>query len=1051
MWKPSDPDDGISKLSKPRKGSSSLSRLSDTYTKRRPSLLRKEPKGEDQSRTNSDVEVAVGHSELKRRFSLKDAVRRLFSDKPAKECPKISISQKNGIFPAQTNTCGGTQDQGNGIPLTQSRTLSEFEITKTNRRQPNEFVENSYKTPYPELAAPLRVLSTVSDSSTSAISNDSVNITSTVLLSPPPVHHTHNRQQFPEKEGRSVLLETDISLLFDGAPIFSVGESKGKYGEPFVRFSENKPRTPSLNPSWCDDASQIDHHAYSGCTNRNIRGRNPADSEHHWLNGPTETPSMASLCGYEPGSTGWEYFLEAQAADYEIQEGDVSGEADEYGFEFQPPDSIGVRSIDSTTLIDRLRNIGKFHGQAYNLENDVDIEARLLYGYLFTKLLYPARKHPETVDPREYSLENQCQELLKVLEARHVWLDFSRPEERIRLGNILYGDAGEKLLLVLQILLSCELWLRLKLLHRYEPERLKLGSLYFTPKVNWDLNIAEKWLANVQIVERPFTPNFEMLTVPQTQNVSSWHRFFLTDSISIEDAEDPQEADTYDAFFVPQHLERQLDGLLHFARKIDWPGIEILEGVIRDRLRDPTGRHTPSSMLGYRTPGNSPGKLTPRSIGGAAGSSHFGYFAGKHTSSAIVRNMSEGGWLSRTYMAGLILPGEGLSHLLMGCLLENDILALSEVGENGSMYGGIIRRTLESSGGTASWWSMNNIVGKVLATHTSRSYAGWVGKCVGVYPTEAATTRDLTVLTAVAGSAKLVRSIARNSMGNQQREGMKLAEPIGWVDVITDRRRTKKWVPRLLTPGRVEPESSFLGPASLSDCSIVPEELQYPEILPSQDIKIQIMGLRFWGAGELALQYPTSASLPEPGQGYHTPKEWDSSDEMTPAYRVDVMFRVPINITGPYASAASCFDSVDGDIVGILLKYESSFVTSYPCHSPNPAETLERDKLLFESNLTRARTSAHPIHRSYKFEVVEATKLPKHSPARRNGCESKDYFVTVINAKGVGQDLYVYAKAWCSRWGVDAVISRASRTCLSCAIREAYALAVDVVIATGVD
>ncbi|KAF3202377.1 hypothetical protein TWF106_002410 [Orbilia oligospora] len=1033
MWKSS--EDGMSKLSKPRKGSSSL-RLSDT--KRRPSVLRKESK-ETESQTDSDVGNGIvlgGHSDLKRRFSLKDAVRRIFSSKQANESPRIQ--QQNTISPIQMNS--STQYQIDGIPLAQSPIVRESKITRVNGEQPNGQNENSGENPYPELAAPRQVLSIVSDSSASAISNDSVNIASTVLLSPRPIHHTDNQHQYPKQEGKRLLFKTDISLLFDGAPIFSVDESQGKYGQPSVRFSEDRPRVPPLNPSSCDDASQIDHHAYRGYSNRNIQGRSPTDSEHHWLNGPTETPSMASFCGSEPGSTGWEYFLEAQAVDYEVQEGNTSGEIDEYGVEFQPPDSIGVRSIDSTTLIDRLRDIGKFHGRAYSLDNGVDIEARFLYGYLFTKLLYPARKPLETGDPREYSLEKQCQELLKILEARHVWLDFSRPEERIRLGYILYGNAGEKLLLVLQILLSCELWLRLKLLHRYEPERLKLGSLYFTPKVNWDLTIAEKWLANVQIVERPFTPNFEMLTIPQTQNVSSWHRFFLTDSDSIEDAEDPQEVDTYDAFFVPQHLERQLDGLLHFARKIDWPGIEILEGVIRDRLRNPTGRHTPSSMLGYRTPGNSPGKLTPRSIGGAAGSSHFGYFASKHTSSAIVRNMGEGGWLSRAYMAGLVLPGEGLSHLLMGCLLENDTLALNEVGENGSMYGGIIRRTLESPGSTASWWSMNNIVGKVLATRTSRSYAGWVGKCVGVYTTEDTTTSDLTVLTAVAGAAKLVRSTAKNAMGSQQREGMKLAEPIGWVDVITDRRQTKKWVPRLLTPGRVEPESSFLGPVHLSDCSIGPEELRYPEILPPQDIKIQIMGLRFWGAS--ALQYTTD--LPESGHGYYTPKEWDPSDDMTPAYRVDVMFRVPI--AGP--SAASCFDSVDGDIIGILLKYESSFVTSYPCHLPNPAESLELKKLLFESNLTRARTVAHPIHHSYKFKVVEATKLPEHSPARRSGREDKDYFVTVINAKlkGVGQDLYVYAKAWCSRWGADAIISRENRTCLSCAIREAYALAVDVVI-----
>ncbi|KAK6511988.1 hypothetical protein TWF481_000885 [Arthrobotrys musiformis] len=1028
MWKSS--ENGTGKLSKPRRGSSSL----NTMAKRRPSILRKYSNGAESQVHSDAVDDAASHSELKRRFSLKDTVRRIFSGK--QDRGSFRIPEQANVPLVQTSTQLHAQGRSYDKSLTQQAQGSVVPRPGALRTtgQPN-VDENIDDTQYIELTSTRRVLSIVSDSSASALSNDSANIASTVLLSPRPVHHTHGQQQASKQEERKFLLEKDISLLFDGAPIFTVDESKGKYGEPSVRFLESQTRIPSLNPSSCDDASRIDHHAYRGCSNRNTEGGDLTDSEHHLLNGPTETPSMISFFGFEPGSTGWEYFLEAQVIDYDIQEGNISGEADEYGHEFQPPDSIGVRSIDSTTLVDRLRDIGKFHSQAYSVDDDIDTEARFLYGQLFTKLLYPPGKKTEAVGALEYSLESQCQELLKVLEARHVWLDFSRPEERIRLGSVLYGNAGEKLLLVLQIVLSCELWLRLKLLHRYEPERLKLGSLYFTPKVNWDLSIAQKWLANVRVVERPFTPDFEMLTVPQNQNTSSWHRFFLADSISIEDAEDPQEVDTYDAFFVPQHLERQLDGLLHFARKIDWPGIETLEGFIRDQLRNPTGRHTPSSMLGYRTPGHSPGKLTPRSVGGTG--SHFGYFASKHTSSVIVRNMGQGGWLSRAYMTGLILPGEGLSHLLMGCLLENDSLALNEVGENGSMYGGIIRRTLDPVGSTASWWSVNNIVGKVLATDISRSYAGWVGKCVGVYSSEDATSRDLTVLTAVASAAKSIRGVGANFMGGQERAGMKLTEPIGWVDVVTDRRPTKKLVPRLLTPGRIELESSPLGFIGVSGCFITPEQLKYPEILRPQDTEIQVIGLRFWGRSFLPASLPELESMEK---GYYAPKEWDSSDETTPAYRVDVMFRMPT----ASSSAAGCFDSVDGDIVGILLKYESSFVTSYPCHSPNSAELLEFNKLILESNLTQ--TTAHPIHRSYRFEVVQAAKLPGHSPARCSESDGKDYFVTVINAKGAGQDLFTYAKAWCSKWGVDAVVSRANRTCLSCAIREAYALAVDVVI-----
>lgn len=76
----------MGKLSKPRRGSSSLRFLD---TKRRPSILRKESK-EAESRADSGIgDGTGGRSELKRRFSLKDAVRRIFSGKQDKESPKI--------------------------------------------------------------------------------------------------------------------------------------------------------------------------------------------------------------------------------------------------------------------------------------------------------------------------------------------------------------------------------------------------------------------------------------------------------------------------------------------------------------------------------------------------------------------------------------------------------------------------------------------------------------------------------------------------------------------------------------------------------------------------------------------------------------------------------------------------------------------------------------------------------------------------------------------------------------------------------------------------
>ncbi|KAK6533273.1 hypothetical protein TWF694_002226 [Orbilia ellipsospora] len=1024
MWKSL--DSGIGKLTKP-KGVSSSPGLGKK-PKRGASLLRKESKAQEVETRPGQNSEADGdfNPTLKRRFSFRETVRKVLGRKHKRSVSEPVQHQLDVAHPqAPSRTIEGNEPER---PEKTDLVAPESLVPPSGAPIDGRFFTIDETTPSAGDLPP-QVLSTASESSISSLSSDSLKTTSAALLSPRPTERLRLRKPSdgkPSPPGNGMLVESDILTLFEGAPVFYVDETSGKYGNPSVRYTKKDNYHPyDLSLAFSRDAKIVDHDAFKGCSNRLPRGTGALDPQHHWLNGPVETPSMLSFTGLEPGTTGWQYFLETQMEDFQLQQGSATGEVDEYGLEYHHPDSIGVRSIDSTTMIDRLRDIGRLHRELYSLDKDLDIESRTLYGQLFTKILYPATCNAARAE--EYGLESQCRELFKILEERHVWLDFSRPEERIRLGSILYGTGQEKLLLVLQILLSCELWLRLKILHKYVPEKLELESLYFTPKVNWDLTIAQVWLSNVRIVERPFTPDFDMLTpVPQT---SAWHQFFLSDDISVEDAGEPQDADTYDAFFVPQHIERQLDGLLYFARKINWPGIEMLEGVIRDKLRNPTGFHTPSSILGRRSPAHSPGKLTPRSIGGATRSSYFSYFAGKHTSSAIVQNIGQGGWLSRTFTTGLILPGEGISHLLMGCLLENDTLALNEIGEQGSMYGGIIRKTLEPGGSTASWWSTNNVVGRVLATETSQGTVGWVGKCVGTYSIAEPSYQDVAILSAVA--AKLTRSANPHPPRSSHKREGKCVEPIGWVDVMAVSTKTSYEVPRLSMPDSIERESGILGPFKLSGGQMPARDIHYP-ISPSfEAIDILILGLRFWDHKRLA-----TTSLPEREQGYR-----DNVEQTIPRYRVEVVFQLP----GIDLASGHIFHSVERDTVGILLKHDVSFITSYPCSQMDGL----RDRSGFEATLSKFNfpvTSTHPIHSSFKYQMVNVAVLASYCPSRRSGSTEGEYSVTIINAKGTGEGLYVYTKAWCAKWGVDALVTRSDRTCLSCAIREAYAIAVDVII-----
>lgn len=144
--------------------------------------------------------------------------------------------------------------------------------------------------------------------------------------------------------------------------------------------------------------------------------------------------------------------------------------------------------------------------------------------------------------------------------------------------------------------------------------------------------------------------------------------------------------------FRGRHEKRQLDGLLHFARKLGWPDLENLSAQSITISNQGTPLGTPMS----------------------ASTQHTSYFSNQPRRPGVRRGLSlqknvsaliePQGWLSNSYLSGLILPGEGLSHFLISTLLENDSAAVSRLGEQANLYGGFIY-----SG--KSFWSTACIVG----------------------------------------------------------------------------------------------------------------------------------------------------------------------------------------------------------------------------------------------------------------------------------------------------------------------------------------------------
>lgn len=129
----------------------------------------------------------------------------------------------------------------------------------------------------------------------------------------------------------------------------------------------------------------------------------------------------------------------------------------------------------------------------------------------------------------------------------------------------------------------------------------------------------------------------------------------------------------------------------------------------------------------------------------------------------------------------------------------------------------------------------------------------------------------------------------------------------------------------------------------------------------------------------------------------------------------------------------------------IRLSYDVSFIAAYPC-----------------------RAGPHVLFYDYAYRAVKVDDLmgirdwgprnrkPRSERERGGGSSGNDTSddisneveeVLVIEAFG-HEDNEVFARACCSHWGVSAVTACLKKTCMACAIREAYAACVTVVILT---
>lgn len=533
----------------------------------------------------------------------------------------------------------------------------------------------------------------------------------------------------------------DLHKLFSGAPQFfdrSEGHHTGA-PHPSVAFPWNL----EVDIRDLCDHAQIHDEAWGPITawphiTLQIRRNPEALEEHrekhraHFLPRCRERPSMLSMQGIERGTVGYQAALELEVADAletpDISTDNTQQSVSEHRRKFLNSKD-GLRPITDAKLIDRLLAVSEtYHEDPMKHERPV-VE---LYTQLFTQVLFPPSKIIDTDDP--YSLQVQIEVLITVLAAPLVWVDFSLVEWRIRLGQILWGSSvnlepedeivvnGEaihepgtqKYWLLLQILLSSELLIRLDAIsmnidrgiQAANPVEIKRFDKLATTSVKWSLILARTWLENIRLQK----PGPDVQT---EQKPPGWLAS-LTGSTS---APAPVKDELGQLQFHGRHQARQLAGLVHFARKLNWPGLEALSLkvsanniTIVDSLEN-TPTETPLSMPTQR----SASYFSKRRPG-------FGRVLSSQSNiTAITR---PAGWLSNSYLSSLILPGEGLSHFLISTLLENDSAAIAKLGDQANLYGGFIY-------GGRSFWSTACIVGRVLAARKGASECiGWISSDV---------------------------------------------------------------------------------------------------------------------------------------------------------------------------------------------------------------------------------------------------------------------------------------------------------------------------------
>jgi len=343
-----------------------------------------------------------------------------------------------------------------------------------------------------------------------------------------------------------------------------------------------------------------------------------------------------------------------------------------------------------------------------------------------------------------------------------------------------------------------------------------------------------------------------------------------------------------------------------------------------------------------------------------------------------------------SWFTGLVLPGGTMPWVLMKSLIDCDpdtpasMRSLSHMSPNAG---------LQWRGST--YWSWLCIVGKVLgAAKGVRQMCGWIGPL----PTSPELQRSEVVLI------------------NQ-------APALGHL--------TPSDIHNMTANSEAYPENDSL--LHVDDYDMIIPDLDDP----TDSIRLERLNFQKTTATSTTLMGIVQAgSQRGPSRPASSVSGRTTSGRSTSSRSMTSRSSVGLYTNPPTLYDASITFAIASKSWRVYLRHDTSFIAAYPC-----------------------KNGPHVLYNAYDFRIVRPDKLTEiknwgsnvatDDASSENGSEiyynNEVEEVLVIEAFGVG-DNEVFSRAWCSYWGLDAVVADADNTCVACAIREAYAASIKVVI-----